>query len=159
MKIALPPIIDAGRVILILGTMPGEKSIASQQYYANRGNQFWRLLFAVFDEPFSVNYDERLKFLQRNRIGLWNVLEKCNREGSSDNKIKNEHPNDLPSFFERWPNITHVYFESMAAAKFYAKYFEKSESMTYNVLPSTSGQYAVKNFEQKLAEWKTLQNH
>ena len=47
MKKAFPPIIYPDSQVLILGTMPGEKSLELQQYYGNRGNQFWKILFTI----------------------------------------------------------------------------------------------------------------
>ena len=94
-KFALPPLIDDSSKILILGTIPGDQSIARQQYYGNKGNHFWKILFFIFQEDFSTSYEERRKLLKNNHIGLWNVLAFCMREGSSDSKIKNEVVNDF----------------------------------------------------------------
>ncbi len=56
LKKALPPLMDHSTIILIMGTMAGEQSIAKQEYYANRGNLFWKILFAIFEEEFSASY-------------------------------------------------------------------------------------------------------
>ena len=156
MKKALPPIVNGESTILILGTMPGEKSIARQQYYANPGNSFWKIIFKIFDEPFSPDYECRLELLKKHRIALWNVLSHCEREGSSDHKIRNEHPNDFEKFFDRYPNITRVYFESHAAARYYAKYAKMKEGIACVTLPSASGQNARMRFEEKCLRWKAL---
>jgi hypoxanthine-DNA glycosylase len=153
MKHCLPAIIDHNRVILIVGTMPGEKSIALQQYYGNRGNHFWKILFTIFDEPFSKEYGDRLQLLKNHKIALWNVLASCERKGSQDNAIKDELPNDFDSLHDQYPNITHVFFESKAAEKFFIKYCRRHEEIAYATLPSTSGLYAGMKYEDKLAEW------
>ena len=46
-KHAFDPVIDAGTRVLILGSLPGERSLARGQYYAHPQNQFWRLVGEV----------------------------------------------------------------------------------------------------------------
>src|SRR5688572_26543746 len=108
MKSGLPPLIWENSKILILGTMPGEKSIALQQYYGNKGNHFWKIMFDIFGQPFSVDYNYRKLLLQSKRIALWNVLARCERTGSRDDSIANAVPNDLEGLFEKHPEITTV---------------------------------------------------
>jgi hypoxanthine-DNA glycosylase len=156
MKRALPPFINNNSKVLILGTMPGEKSIALQQYYGNPGNYFWKILYAIFNIPFSKNYSDRLSLLRDNNIALCNVLVSCEREGSQDNKIKNEVPNDFAHLHALYPSITHVFFESKAAEKFYSKYCIKYPGIKYEVLPSTSGLNARMSFEDKVILWQQV---
>lgn len=153
MKHCLPAIIDHNRVILIVGTMPGEKSIALQQYYGNSGNHFWKILFTIFDEPFSKEYEDRLRLLKNHKIALWNVLASCERNGSQDNAITNELPNDFEDLLNQYPNISHVFFESKSAEKFFLKYCRHHEGIAYATLPSTSGLYAGMKYKDKVAEW------
>jgi len=155
-KFALPPLIDDSSKILILGTIPGDQSIARQQYYGNKGNHFWKILFFIFQEDFSTSYEERRKLLKNNHIGLWNVLAFCMREGSSDSKIKNEVVNDFEKLLCDYPNIRHIFFESKTAAKFYLKYMQPNNKIIYYTLPSTSGLNAWMTLEQKIESWKEL---
>lgn len=156
MKAAFPPIVDKASKILILGTMPGEKSLALQQYYGNRQNQFWKLIFTVFDAPLDEDYKRRLSFLKQKRIALWDVLAMCSREGSLDSNIKDAVANDFDSFYRNHPNISTVFFSSKAAEKFYIKLVGKREGISYHVLPSPSGANATKSFLQKLESWSAL---
>lgn len=156
MKTALPPIVYPDSRILILGTMPGEQSLARQQYYANRGNHFWKLLFAVFGLPFTDDYEARKKLLHRKRIALWDVLAGCYREGSLDANIKNESANDFDTFFKNHPTIKTVFFSSKAAAAFYDKYAGQKIGIAYHILPSPSGANASMKFSQKLDVWKSI---
>lgn len=142
--------------ILILGTMPGEESLRQQQYYANKGNQFWKLLFAIFDEPFSLEYETRKALLVKNNIAVWDVLSHCERAGSLDSKIKNEVPNDFTQFHTAHPKITTVFFSSKNAAKYYDKYAGRLDHIQYHILPSPSGANAGKTFLQKFDEWKIV---
>ena len=155
-KFALPPLIDSSSKILILGTMPGEHSIAKQQYYGNKGNHFWKIIFVIFNEISSTSYEDRKQVLQKNRIALWNVLASCTREGSSDAKIKNESVNDFENFHLQYPNIKHIFFESKTAAKFYEKYVNPNNDITYHILPSTSGLNASVSMEEKIELWNEL---
>lgn len=134
--------------------MPGEKSLELQQYYGNRGNQFWKLMFEIFDEPFSINYDERLNLLIKYNIALWDVLQYCEREGSLDSNIKNETANDFDTFYKRYFTIKHVYFTSKNAAKYYEKYIGRREGLNYTILSSPSGANATKTYTEKLADWR-----
>lgn len=156
MKIALAPLVSYDSKLLILGTMPGEKSIALQQYYGNRGNHFWKILFMIFSEPFSLDYGVRKSLLERHHIALWNVLAHCQRKGSQDNNIRDETANDFVAFFEKYPNIRHVFFESKSAAGFYAKHVAYKTGVCYHTLPSTSGLNAGLSFDEKLAQWRLV---
>jgi hypoxanthine-DNA glycosylase len=154
MKKAFEPIVTPSSKILILGTMPGEKSLELQQYYGNRGNQFWKLMFEVFDESFSHDYQQRIDLIVRHDIAMWDVLQYCEREGSLDSSIKNEIANDFNAFYKMYPKIRHVFFTSKNAAKFYDKYVRRKEGLVYETLSSPSGANATKSYAEKLADWK-----
>lgn len=154
MKKAFSPFINNDSKILILGTMPGEKSLELQEYYGNKGNQFWKLLFAMFNLPLTQDYNEKLKFLQDHGIALWDVLQYCEREGSLDSRIKNEVPNNFTSFYKKYPNIKNVFFSSKNAAAYYDKHIGRSVEVVYEILPSPSGANASKSFAEKLEIWK-----
>lgn len=111
MKQAFPPLVNQNSKILILGTMPGEKSLELQEYYGNKGNRFWKLLFTLFNRPLPKEYIEKKQLLEENNIALWDVLAYCERTGSLDSNIKNEKANDFESFYKQYPNIKHVFFE------------------------------------------------
>ncbi len=154
MKKAFPPLVDSDSKILILGTMPGEKSLELQEYYGNRGNQFWKLMFIILGGEFSLDYKEKKKLLRNNRIAVWDVLEGCERIGSLDSNIKNEKPNDFESFYKKYPNIKHVFFSSKNAAVFYNKYVGRREDISFETLPSPSGANASMKFSDKLRVWE-----
>jgi len=134
--------------------MPGEKSLELQEYYGNRGNQFWKLLFTIFNRDYTLDYRARLQLLDDNNIALWDVLQFCEREGSLDSKIKNEVANDFNSFYKSYPNIKKVLFSSKNAAAYYSKYVGMKNDIEYDVLPSPSGANASMRFEQKLEIWR-----
>ena len=75
--------------LLILGSLPGARSLAERQYYAHPTNQFWRLVGAVIGQPLAeLDYDERLLRLRAAKIGLWDVIRTAERRSSSDREIR-----------------------------------------------------------------------
>ena len=49
-KAGLPPIARRDARLFILGSLPGDASLAARQYYAHPTNQFWRLLGSAIGE-------------------------------------------------------------------------------------------------------------
>lgn len=151
------PISSPTSKILILGTMPGTKSLELNQYYGHNQNNFWKFMFEILKEEFSQNYEERKNLLIKNNIALWDVLQFCDRVGSLDSAIKNEIANDFEQFLETHSQITTILFNGQKAASFFKKYVHlKNEYQTYT-LPSTSPANASKTFQSKLDEWKIIE--
>lgn len=155
-KISFPPISNSNARILILGTMPGEKSLAMNQYYGHGGNQFWKIMFECFNIPYSDDYYEKKQLLLENRIALWDVLQFCQREGSSDNNIKAEIPNDFAQFLKQHPDIKTIIFNGNNARDFYDNFVGLKEGLNYHVLPSTSPANTWMTREEKIEEWKKV---
>ncbi|HLP54995.1 MAG TPA: DNA-deoxyinosine glycosylase [Fluviicola sp.] len=156
MKVSFAPIISPESKILILGTMPGIRSLELQQYYGHPGNQFWKILFALFDEPFTKDYEKRVDLLHRKRIALWDVLSHCEGEGSADTAIRNEVANDFKTFYAENPHIQHVFWSCRHSEKFYKKHVGMDPSKNYYLLPSPSGAYASMRFETKVEKWRVI---
>src|SRR4051812_16618925 len=106
-----PPVLDQHTRILILGSFPGEASLAAQQYYAHPRNQFWRLLSAILNDGLvNLPYDERLQRLLSHHIGLWDVLAACEREGSLDTAIRRAQANDFAMLKRQCPALVRICF-------------------------------------------------
>ena len=159
MKTAFEPIADAKSQILILGTMPGERSLQLQQYYGHAGNHFWKIMFSILERPFSTDYEERKKMLRDHKIALWDVLQNCEGKGSSDNAIKNEIPNDFKTFYSQHKGIRAVFFASKKAEDFYNRYVIKSPDRSYYILPSPSRANTWKTYDEKAREWRIVLEH
>jgi hypoxanthine-DNA glycosylase len=151
----LAPVIAPDTRILILGSFPGARSLAAQQYYAHPRNQFWKLVGTLVDEDlYKLPYDERLPRLLAHRFGLWDVLAACEREGSLDSAIRKPAANDFDRLKHLCPQLETVGFNGQASGKF-APQFEQAGYRTV-VLPSSSPAHMAMSFEQKLAVWRRL---
>ncbi len=155
-KYSFPPISNPKAKILILGTMPGVQSLALSQYYGHQRNAFWKIMFSLFDRPFSMDYEQRKSLLLENHIAVWDVLEACIREGSLDSAIEQEVPNDFNSFLKTHPNIKHIFFNGQKAAAYFKQYLKLDKDYSLTTLPSTSPANAVKSFESKLSDWSVI---
>jgi len=150
-----PPVIDHQAEILILGSFPGQASLTAQQYYAHPRNQFWRLLSALIAEDLvALPYPQRLKRLQANRIGVWDVIAACAREGSLDSAIRHAQHNDFAQLKHACPELKRIGFNGKASAR-QAPLFAEAGFETI-LLPSSSPAYAYMTFEQKLAVWRGI---
>jgi len=151
----LAPVIAPDTRILILGSFPGAASLAAQQYYAHPRNQFWKLVGALVDEDlYSLPYAERLPRLLAHRIGLWDVLAACEREGSLDAAIRKPAANDFERLRHLCPHLETVGFNGQASGKFAPQF--ATQGYRTVVLPSSSPAHMAMTFEQKLARWKGL---
>lgn len=151
------PIASNDATVLILGTMPGTKSLEIQQYYGHPQNNFWRFIFEILNEDFSKDYETRKALLIKNNIALWDVLQFCERIGSLDSAIKNEITNNFEQFLKQHPNIKTIFFNGQKAAAFFKKYVSLDNHYELITLPSTSPANASKTLESKLNEWKIIQ--
>jgi hypoxanthine-DNA glycosylase len=150
------PISSPDSNILILGTMPGTKSLELNQYYGHSQNNFWKFMFTIFNENPSADYETKKALLLKNKIALWDVLQYCDRIGSLDSAIKNEIANDFETFLKEHPKIKTILFNGQKAAAFFKKYVHLQKSYTLITLPSTSPANAGKSFQSKLEEWKII---
>src|SRR5207237_2352859 len=116
-KIGLPPIARSDARLFILGSLPGEASLAAKRYYAHPTNQFWRLLgIAIHEELQPLSYDRRLERLAERRIGLWDVIASANRRGSLDQAIREAEHNQLAHLLHDFPDLRAIAFNGSTAA-------------------------------------------
>jgi len=151
----LAPVVAANTRILVLGSFPGAASLAAQQYYAHPRNQLWAILSALTGEDLArMPYADRLPRLLMHGIGLWDVLDACERQGSLDSAIRKPAANDFQRLHRLCPHLETVGFNGKTAGKF-APQFAQAGYKTV-VLPSTSPAHASLSFELKLASWRSL---
>ena len=156
-KRCFDPVVDARTRLLILGSLPGENSLAHSQYYAHPQNKFWMLLGEVLgtDLP-RLPYEARLASVLAHGVGLWDVVAQAHRSGSLDSNIRNRDDNDLPGLLARFPAIRAIAFNGGTAAKVGIKVLgEQAPRYRIVELPSSSPAY-TKPYAEKLAQWRVL---
>ena len=152
-----PPIASGNARILILGSLPGSRSITDQQYYAHPQNAFWRIMHELFG--IDGDYESRCLRLTENGIALWDVLHSSVRPGSMDVdiQISSAAVNDFAGFLSTHPNIRTVVFNGKKAEQLFTRFVE-SDGIAVGVrrvaLPSTSPAYASMPFSGKLKAWR-----
>jgi hypoxanthine-DNA glycosylase len=151
----LAPVIGPAPRLLILGSFPGEASLAQARYYAHPRNRFWPILGALLDEPLpELAYEARLERLKSRRIALWDVLGACRREGSLDAAIRDARGNDFDALLAAMPGLGAVAFNGATAAR--AEPAFAARGLATFRLPSTSPAHAALSHEAKLARWSVL---
>ena len=143
--------------LLVLGSFPGRASLLAQQYYGHPQNQFWRLINGVFELGLmNRSYAERLRVLEGQGIGLWDVITAAEREGSLDSAIRNAQYSDLHGLLDMLPNLSVIAFNGGTAAKAGRKQLgERAANYRVVDLPSSSPAYTLA-FERKLQAWHAL---
>ena len=131
------PLVDSESKILILGSMPGVKSLTEQEYYAHPRNRFWQLLALLLGEDNPTDYVTKKAMLKNHHIALWDVLDSCDIEGASDASIRNPVPNDMNRILHAAP-IQAIFCTGQKAGTLYKKYCLPQCGMPAQVLPSTS---------------------
>lgn len=163
MKSSFPPIVDKDTRILILGSLPGEESLRLKQYYGNPRNDFWPILFRMFNVLIAESYQERLKFLKSHKIGLWDVIHTAERVGSSDSNIRNPTPNDFEGLLRRYPDIKMLAFNGRKAENTFRKLVlgkqKLPDKLVIEYFPSTSPAHKYISVEDKYAQWSILRKY
>lgn len=147
------PIVDEHSRILILGSMPGIKSLEQQEYYAHPQNRFWRLLALL-----PQDYSAKQALLHKHHLALWDTLGYCERVGSLDSNIKNEAPNAVAELAGELPHLQAVVCNGGKAAAAFKKYFAKKmpEQVQIFYLPSTSPANARLRLEDLAEHWQVI---
>jgi hypoxanthine-DNA glycosylase len=155
-KHGLPPVARRDARLFILGSLPGDASLAARAYYAHPRNLFWRLVGEVVAEDLqSMPYEDRLDRLAANRIGLWDVVARASRRGSLDQAIRNAGHNPLADYFASFPNLEAVAFNGAAASLAGRKLLSRAGGLTLIDLPSSSPAN-TRPFAEKAREWGRL---
>lgn len=154
-KASFPAVVDARTRVLILGSLPGDASLALAQYYGHPRNAFWRLLEGVLGAPLvALSYDDRLAALLARGVGLWDVIAQADRPGSLDAAIVDAEANDLVALVETLPALRCVAFNGGTAAKLGGKLL--GDRLLTLALPSSSPAHAARSFDDKLALWGAI---
>lgn len=149
------PYINKDSRVLILGSIPSLKSREYGFYYMHKQNRFWKVISDIFGDKFPDSLDDKKEFLRKNKIALWDVLESCDIEGSSDSFIKNPKVNDIKSLILD-TDIKYIFVTGKKALDLYNKYCFKSVGIEAIYLPSTSGANARLSFNDLKEKYEII---
>ena len=155
-KRSFPPIVNAETRLLLLGSLPGEESLAQGRYYAHPRNQFWLLMSDVVDRDLmKLDYPDRLAELLAAQVGLWDVVESASRRGSLDAQIRDHRPNRLIELAATLPKLAAIGFNGNTAARIGRKQLAARNDVQLIDLPSSSPAFTMSLVEKGL-RWRIL---
>ena len=156
LKRSFAPVADARARVLVLGSLPGEESLARARYYAHPRNHFWRLIGDVTGRDLvPLNYEDRLTALREGGIALWDTVGAARRRGSLDGDIRDVETNALGQLADTLPELRAVGFNGGKSAAIGMPQLAGREGLALIALPSSSPAYTLA-YEAKLAAWRQL---
>jgi TDG/mug DNA glycosylase family protein len=156
LKWSMAPVGANDARLLLLGSLPGDASLAAGRYYAHPTNQFWRLLGSALGAPLAeLPYDERLERLARRGVALWDVVDRAERAGSLDGAIRGALHNPLAEFAATHPRLEAIGFNGQTAARIGRRALGTAFGVTLIDLPSSSAAFTLP-FAAKRERWRVL---
>lgn len=157
-KTAFAPVVDDRTRLLILGSLPGDASLAAAQYYAHPQNGFWRLIGGVVGNDLAaLPYETRLDALRSAGVGLWDVIASAERAGSLDAAIRRPDHADLKGLIADMPNLRAIAFNGQTAAKLGRRILGEPPGLTLIDLPSSSPAFTLP-LSRKAESWAVLKS-
>ena len=150
----LPPIYNADSEVLILGSFPSEESRKSGSYYSNKDNSFWNIICDFYNEPLPTNNSEKEAILLKHHIAVWDMIESCEIEGSSDKNIKDPEyhkASEIQALLNQ-SKIKKIIINGHTLDETYKKYFGEIDMPSVAVL-STSPQNNGRKIQRE-QEWR-----
>ncbi len=130
------PFYDKNSRVLILGSFPSVKSRKVDFYYGNKQNRFWKILYNFFGEEYKEDTSSKKDFLLRNQVALWDIVTRCEIEGSRDDSIQNYEIADLSIVLAEAP-IEKILLNGKTAYRIFCEKYKEIE-VPYLLMPSTS---------------------
>lgn len=150
-KHTLEPIYDENSKVLLLGSFPSIKSREKMMYYSHPQNRFWKVLTILFNEEIV----DKKEFVLKHNIALWDVIESCEIEGSSDSSIKNIKVNDIKNIVDN-TKVVNIFVLGKKAMELYNKYILPDLGIEATLLSSTSPANATKSLENLVDEFSVI---
>jgi len=155
-KSSFPPVIAPDARVLVLGSLPGERSLAAGRYYAHPQNRFWHLVGKVIGADLQpLGYEDRLAALLGAKVGLWDAVASAHRMGSLDASIRAAERNSLAELVVSLPELRAVGFNGKAAARIGAPQLAGT-GLALVPLPSSSPANAAMPLAEKEQLWGRL---
>lgn len=145
------PIYDENSKVLILGSFPSVKSREKMMYYSHPQNRFWKVMSILFDEEIA----NKKEFVLKHNIALWDVIESCDIDGSSDSSIKNIKVNDIKKIVDN-SKVLNIFVLGRKAYDLYNKYIYPNIKVEATMLSSTSPANAVKSLDDLVNEYRII---
>ena len=149
----IKPIYNENSKVLILGSFPSPKSREVGMYYGNPQNRMWKVLAKVFDEEVP---EDKVTFLYKHHIAMWDVLASCEIKGAADNTITKEVPNDIGIVLNK-ADIKLIVTAGNKATQLYKKY--NNYDIEHISLPSTSPANAAWSFENLVNAYSAIKTN
>ncbi len=149
------PVYDKESRILILGSFPSVKSREQAFYYGHPQNRFWKVLAALAGTEVPQTIEEKKGWLHLHHIAVYDVIEECDIEGSSDSSIRNATPADIRTIIAE-SNISYIFTNGKLAGKLYRRYQAKTCDLPMTELPSTSPANAAYSLDKLIAAWQDI---
>ncbi|GHT20168.1 TonB-dependent receptor [Bacteroidia bacterium] len=156
LKTSFAPISNSATTILILGSLPGDKSLELGEYYGHPSNRFWKVMAHITGSELPLTYADKKQLLLKSNIGVWDVAHQAKRKGSLDSDIKDVVPNDLGSFVANHKHLKVVGFNGKKAETLFDRYFTRKSGINYISLPSTSPANAGISFGGLCEVWRQM---
>lgn len=156
---AFPPLENENARVLVLGSMPSQKSLELQQYYGHPQNAFWKIMAALTGVAHDAPYQQRSEALIGMGVSVWDTIASCHRPGSMDADIDASTitVNEFSGFIQRHQNLKRVLFNGQASAKTFHRHLGASyladRGLESVVMPSTSPAYASMSLDKKQMIW------
>lgn len=149
--------VDGRTRVLVLGSLPGVRSLAARRYYAHPTNQFWRLIGGVIGSDITaLRYEERLAALLKAGVGLWDSVADAERRGSLDSAIRAARPAPLAALVATLPELAAVAFNGAASARIGLQQIAGAGEFACVQLPSSSAAYCRISLAEKHVQWNSL---
>ena len=152
------PVFNRDSRVLILGTFPSVKSRQQQFYYGHPQNRFWRVTAELLKKEVPVTIEEKKKMLLDGHIAIWDVIDTCDIEGSSDSSIRNVKANDIGGLLAQ-TSIRAVFANGDKACQLYRKYCMEQAGREIIRLPSTSPANAAWTLEKLIQAWSVIREY
>ena len=146
------PVIFKESRVLILGSFPSVKSREVDFYYGNKNNRFFKILEVIFDENIGESKEEKIDFLRRHKIALFDVVKSCEIVGSSDSSISVKEVNDIGKLIEN-TDIEKILLNGKKAYEIFQKYI-KIDKIKYFYIPSSSPANASFSLDRLVFEYR-----
>lgn len=153
-----PPLMCHEPRVLILGTIPGEKSISANEYYCDNRNRMWKMLAELATQKLPTNYSEKKVLLEQLHVVLWDYYQSVERTNSTDKGILKGTPNDIVGFVRKNPTITKIAINGYKKYNMFGEKLQNQFGQSIKVfrLPETSGSNASWTLEKLCQDWSVV---